>query len=69
MLDVAAGAGDQTLRRAERVGPDGYVLATDISREPLGFAAENARRAGLANVETAVLDGESLDVPGRRSTP
>ena len=31
VLDVAAGAGGQTIAAAERVGPSGYVLATDIS--------------------------------------
>ena len=34
VLDVAAGAGEQSLRIAERVGPDGHVLATDIAPEP-----------------------------------
>jgi SAM-dependent methyltransferase len=63
VLDVAAGAGDQTLQTAERVGPNGYVLATDISANILGFAAENARAAGHDNIETKVLDGENLDVP------
>jgi SAM-dependent methyltransferase len=63
VLDVAAGAGDQTLQTAARVGPGGYVLATDISSKILDFAAQNARAAGFANVETKVLDGENLDVP------
>jgi SAM-dependent methyltransferase len=63
VLDVAAGAGDQSLQAADRVGPGGYVLATDISSRILDFAAENARRAGHANIETRVLDGEGLDVP------
>ncbi len=63
VLDVAAGAGDQTLHTAARVGQAGYVLATDISANILGFAAENARRDGYRNVETRVLDGENLDVP------
>jgi SAM-dependent methyltransferase len=63
VLDVAAGAGDQTLQAAERVGAKGHVLATDISSEILEFAARNARDAGHANVETKVLDGENLDVP------
>ncbi len=62
VLDVAAGAGDQTLQTAARVGPSGHVLATDISPKILDFAARNAREAGLANVETKVLDGENLDV-------
>jgi SAM-dependent methyltransferase len=62
VLDVAAGAGDQTLQTAARVGPSGYVLATDISSKILDFAAQNARVAGFATVETKVLDGETLDV-------
>jgi SAM-dependent methyltransferase len=62
VLDVAAGAGDQTLQAADRVGASGYVLATDISANILEFAARNAREAGHANVQTQVLDGEDLDV-------
>jgi SAM-dependent methyltransferase len=62
VLDVAAGAGDQTLQAAERVGAGGYVLATDISPAILELAAKNARDAGHQNVETRVLDGENLDV-------
>jgi ubiquinone/menaquinone biosynthesis C-methylase UbiE len=61
VLDVAAGAGEQTLVAARRVGPSGYVLATDISANILDFAAAEARRAGLTNVETRVMDGENLD--------
>jgi SAM-dependent methyltransferase len=63
VLDVAAGAGDQTLQTAARVGLNGYVLASDISSKILDFAARNARTAGYANVETKVLDGEDLVVP------
>jgi SAM-dependent methyltransferase len=62
VLDVAAGAGDQTLEAARRVGPGGFVLATDISPKILGLALENARNKGLENVRTRVLDGENLDV-------
>lgn len=62
VLDVAAGAGDQTLQAAERVGPGGRVLATDISPRILELAAANAKRAGLGQVQTAVQDGEELDV-------
>ena len=65
VLDVAAGAGEQTVQAAGRVGPTGRVLATDISPRILERAAANARRAGLSNVECKVLDGENLDVaPG-----
>ena len=61
VLDLAAGAGEQTLRAARRVGPDGYVLATDISPAILEYAARTAREAGLPQVATRELDGEVLD--------
>lgn len=64
VLDVAAGAGDQTLASAKRVGPEGHVLATDIAPKILEYAAQNARNAGHSNVRTTVMDGENLDVPG-----
>jgi SAM-dependent methyltransferase len=64
VLDIAAGAGDQTLQVAERVGKQGgYVLATDIAPNILEYAAQNARNAGHVNVRTAVMDGEALDLP------
>jgi len=60
VLDVAAGAGDQTISVARRVGPSGRVLATDLSPGILDFAAARAREAALDNVHTRVLDGENL---------
>ena len=60
VLDVAAGAGEQTLVAARRVGPAGRVLATDISANILEFAAAAARAEGLAHVDTRVMDGEDL---------
>lgn len=60
VLDVAAGAGDQTLDIARRVGAQGKVLATDLSPAILELAQENAARAGLRNVQTLAADGESL---------
>lgn len=62
VLDVAAGTGDQTLFAARRVGPNGYVLATDISASMLKLAADAARETGLTNVETRVVDAENLDL-------
>jgi SAM-dependent methyltransferase len=62
VLDVAAGAGDQTLALAERVGPTGRVLATDLSPAILSFARARAAAAGLTNVETRVTNGEALGV-------
>jgi SAM-dependent methyltransferase len=62
VLDVAAGAGGQSIAAARRVGPEGRVLATDISSNILEYAERQARGAGLANVATRVMDGEDLAV-------
>jgi len=62
VLDVAAGAGGQTLAAARRVGPRGTVVATDISPNILAFAEQAAHEAGLDNVRTAEMDGEHLEV-------
>ena len=63
VLDVAAGAGDQTVDLAQRVGPSGVVLATDFSPAILAYAKSNAARAGHANVQTVVADAEQLELP------
>jgi len=62
VLDIAAGAGEQTLVAARRVGPAGFVLATDIAPNILALAAEEARQAGLTQVETREMDAEQLDL-------
>lgn len=66
VLDVAAGAGDQTLDIAERVGSRGSVLATDLSPGILEFALQRATAAGHSRVEIRVSDGENLLVEDGR---
>lgn len=61
VLDVAAGAGGQTLAAARRAGSGGRVVATDISPAILRHAAAAAADAGLTTVETVEADGENLD--------
>jgi SAM-dependent methyltransferase len=62
VLDVAAGTGESTLMTARRVGPKGHVLAADVSASMLNVAAEAARQAGLANVETRVMNAENIEL-------
>lgn len=65
VLDVAAGAGGQSIAAARRVGPGGLVLATDIASNILDYAEAAARAEGLTNVVTRVADGEDIEVePG-----
>ncbi|HQR23562.1 MAG TPA: class I SAM-dependent methyltransferase [Steroidobacteraceae bacterium] len=63
ILDIAAGAGEPAVSAAMRVGPDGYVLATDISEGIVELARQVARERGLTQIETRAMDGEKPDVP------
>lgn len=64
VLDIAAGDGATALHAARLTGPDGYVLATDISPGLLAYAAAAADEAGLDHIETRVMDGGNLDLTG-----
>jgi SAM-dependent methyltransferase len=63
VVDIASGAGEPGLSAAARVGPRGYVLATDLSENILHFAQQIAAERGLSNFDTRVMDGEALDLP------
>jgi SAM-dependent methyltransferase len=63
VLDVAAGYGEPALTAARRAGPEGCVVATDISAEMLAFGCERAAAADLGNVEIIESDASSLDFP------
>jgi SAM-dependent methyltransferase len=47
---------------AERVGRDGYVLATDVVPEMIELALRNIHAAGYGNIQARVMDAESLEV-------
>lgn len=63
VLDIAAGAGQQSMQAAQRVGRSGSVLATDISSNILALAAQEAEVAGVTNLDTRVMDAEQLNLP------
>jgi len=63
ILDIAAGAGEPAVSAAERVGPGGYVLATDISEGIVELALQVALERGHEQIDTRVMDGENLDLP------
>jgi ubiquinone/menaquinone biosynthesis C-methylase UbiE len=60
VLDLACGAGSQSLRAADRVGPRGWVVASDISAAMLTHVQEAAKRRGLSNIETLECAAEDL---------
>src|SRR4029077_7612469 len=61
VLAVAAGYGEPALTAARRAGPEGRVVATDISAEMLTFGRERAAAAGLGNVEFVESVASSLE--------
>ncbi|WP_257460362.1 class I SAM-dependent methyltransferase [Archangium lipolyticum] len=63
VLDVASGMGEPSLRAAQRVGPSGFVLGTDVSDGMLEAAREKARALALSNIEFRAADAETLEVP------
>jgi enediyne biosynthesis protein CalE5 len=61
VLDVAAGYGEPALTAARKAGPEGTVVATDISAEMLAFGRQRAAAAGLGNIDFMESDASSLD--------
>lgn len=52
VLEFGAGVGTFTLRLAEEVGPEGKVLAVDLSKTNLNILAERMRKKGHYHVST-----------------
>ena len=63
VLDVGTGSGDTAIMLAERVGPTGSVIATDVSPTMIAAAESTVRTLGLGNVTLQVMDGAALTLP------
>jgi ubiquinone/menaquinone biosynthesis C-methylase UbiE len=59
VADLGAGGGWFTIRLANRVGPNGLVLAEDIQPEMIGAITRRVEREELKNVK--VVPGTALD--------
>lgn len=62
VLDLPTGTGQSLAGLAGAVGPDGKVLAVDLSQGMLRKAAARKTRLGLAQVQTLRSDVHALDV-------
>ncbi|UCE03151.1 MAG: arsenite methyltransferase [Candidatus Latescibacterota bacterium] len=62
VLDLGSGAGIDVFLAAREVGPLGRALGVDMTHEMLERARENARRAGIDNVEFRLGEIEHLPV-------
>ncbi|HKC99464.1 MAG TPA: methyltransferase domain-containing protein [Methylomirabilota bacterium] len=65
VLDVATGLGEPAFTAARRVGPNGSVVATDLSPAMLFLARQEAARLGLHNIEFREMDAEEPDLPAQ----
>src|SRR5688500_16318313 len=61
VLDLGSGGGIDVLLSARRVGDTGKAYGLDMTDEMLALAEENARKAGVKNVE--FLRGEIENIP------
>ncbi len=63
VLDVATGIGEPAMTAARRVGPSGYVIATDLSPQMLDIGRARAIKSGLDTIDFREMDGEMLALP------
>ncbi|WP_037315603.1 class I SAM-dependent methyltransferase [Ruegeria halocynthiae] len=59
VLDIGCGTGVSTMAAARQAGPDGHVLAADISQPFLDRARERASKEALNNVDFQYADAQS----------
>ncbi len=63
VLDLGSGGGIDVLLSAKRVGPTGKAYGLDMTDEMLELARENARKAGVSNVEFLKGEIEAIPLP------
>jgi SAM-dependent methyltransferase len=63
VLELAAGPGDTGFAAAQRIGPDGRLISTDVAPEMVSAAESRGRELGLTNVEYRAVDAQAIDLP------
>jgi SAM-dependent methyltransferase len=61
-LDVGCGGGDITVELARRVGPTGSAVGVDIDESILELARQEARDAGVGNIQFRTMDIRADDL-------
>jgi len=65
VLDIGCGFGDTTQQLAALVGPDGEAVGIDVAEPFIEASIEEARKAGVGNVDFLAGDVQVMDLPGR----
>jgi ubiquinone/menaquinone biosynthesis C-methylase UbiE len=63
VLDLCSGSGASAIPAAEKVGPEGEVIACDIAEELLDLARKKAESKSLYNISFQHADVNQLDFP------
>jgi len=63
VADIGAGTGYFSLRLAQRVGPQGRVLATDIQPQMLAMLSDKMRAANITNIEQILCTPTDAKLP------
>jgi SAM-dependent methyltransferase len=63
VLELAAGAGETGFLAAQRVGPTGALVSTDVAEGMLEGGRARAQELGLHNVEFKPMELEWIDAP------
>jgi SAM-dependent methyltransferase len=64
ILDVGCGFGDTTQQLAALVGPDGQAVGVDVAEPFIRASIEEAREAGIENVDFLTGDVQVMELPG-----
>lgn len=63
VLELAAGPGETGFLAADRLGPSGRLISTDLGAGMVEAAARGAAERGLDNVECRTMDAQAPDLP------
>lgn len=63
ILELTAGPGETGFLVAERVGPEGRLISSDLNEGMVDAARRGAEARGLTNVEFRVIDAQDIDLP------
>jgi len=62
-LELTAGPGETGFLVAERIGPSGRLVSTDLAPGMVDAARRGAAARGLDNVECRTMDAQAIDLP------
>jgi len=63
ILDLGCGPGFASLQLADLVGPDGKMLAVDVSEKFIHFLDQQINASSILNISTQVSDVHALAIP------